>query len=246
MKKKRIISTIFLLMFAFPMMLISQEVIKPEPATKSMIEHHLMQKGLLSNNNIQISITDKVVTLTGEVLTINDRKRSEREVKNMEETYSVVNNLKVKYSGVPDSVLVKTIQNRIDRYVFYSIFDWVTVEANKGAVTLKGYGHLPWTARQIQNLVEKIKDVQKIDNQIEFVQGPDEIRYQAARAIYDDPMFEYYAYEPGPPIHIIVKGPDVILEGNVHIEPDRNWAGILAEFNTDAVHIVNNINVIKK
>jgi osmotically-inducible protein OsmY len=232
--------------FVFQVMAFSQNVKKAEPTPQSMIEHRLTQKGLLANNNIQVSVAGSVVTLQGEVPTIYAKKQAEREVKNVEEAFSVVNDLTVKFSSVPDSVLASTVQDRINRYVFYSIFDWVTVEANNGTITLKGWGHLPWTMKQIQSVVEKIKNVQKIDNQIQFVQGPDDIRYHAARAIYSDPLFEYYAYTPDPPIHIIVKGPDIILEGKVYNDPDKSWAGVLAEFNTDAINVVNNIQIIKK
>ncbi len=246
MKTKLVIITSILLVFAFQMLAVSQEAKKGEATPQAMIEHHLAQKGLLTNNNIQVSVTGKVVTLKGEVSTINARKRAEREVKNVEETYAVVNELKVKFSTVPDSMLAETVQDRINGYVFYSIFDWVTVEANNGSITLKGSGHLPWTAKQIQTIVEKIKNVQKIDNQIQFDQGPDNIRFEAARAIYNDPMFENYAYMPYPPVHIVVKGPDITLEGNLDSESLRGWAGVLAEFNTDAMKVINNIKVSNK
>jgi len=246
MKSKLVIITSIFLIFAFQMLAVSQEVKKAEATPQAMIEHQLAQKGLLADNNIQVSVAGKVVTLKGEVSTINARKRAEREVKDVESNYTVINELKVKFSSVADSVLAKTVQDRINGYVFYSIFDWVTVAANNGTITLKGSGHLPWTARQIQTIVEKIKNVQKIDNQIQFVQGPDNIRFEAARAIYNDPMFENYAYMPYPPVHIIVSGPDITLEGNLDSESLRGWAGVLAEFNTDAMKVMNNIKVYSK
>jgi osmotically-inducible protein OsmY len=243
MKSRLVIITSIFLVFAFQMLAVSQEAKKAEATPQALIEHQLAQKGLLANNNIQVYVAGKVVTLKGEVPTINARKRAEREVKNVESSYAVINELKVKFSSVADSVLAKIVQDRINGYVFYSIFDWVTVEANNGAITLKGSGHLPWTAKQIQLIVEKIKNVQKIDNQIQFVQGPDDIRFEAARAIYNDPMFENYAYMPYPPVHIIVNGPEITLEGNLDSESLRGWAGVLAEFNSDAIKVMNNIRV---
>ncbi len=246
MKSRPVIITSIFLVFAFQMLAVSQEARKTETTPQALIEQQLAQKGLLANDNIQISVAGKVITLKGEVPTINARNRAEREVKNVESTYTVINELKVKFSSVADSVLAKIVQDRINGYVFYSIFDWVTVEANIGAITLKGSGHLPWTAKQIQAIVEKIKNVQKIDNQIQFVQGPDDIRFEAARAIYNDPMFENYAYMPYPPVHIIVSGPEITLEGNLDSESLRGGAGVLAEFNTDAMKVMNNIKVYSK
>jgi hypothetical protein len=200
----------------------------------------------MAKNSIQVSVSGMTVTLKGGVSSIAVKKRAEEQVNAVEEGCSVVNDLAVKFAAVPDSVLARTVQDRINRYVFYSIFDWVTVKADSGAVTLKGWGHLPWTGKQIQSLVEKIQNVRTIGNQIQFVRGDDDIRYHAARAIYGDPNFEFYAYSPVPPIHIIVDGPDIILEGEVYNKPDKSWAGILAEFNTDAIHVVNALKVIKQ
>jgi len=245
MNRKLVIITSILLVFACQMLAVSQEAKKTETTPQTMIEQHLIQKGLLSNNNIQVSVAGKTVTLKGVMATINAVKNAEKEVKNVAENYTIANELEVKFSAVPDSVLARTVQDRINSFVFYTIFDWVTVEARTGTVTLKGSGHLPWTAKQIQTVVEKIKNVQKIDNQIQFVQGSDYIRFQAARAIYNDPSFEFYAFMPVPPVHIIVNGPEITLEGNVRAESLKNWAGILAEFNTDAIKIVNNIMVIR-
>jgi osmotically-inducible protein OsmY len=244
MKQKHVIITSIFLVLAFQMLAVSQEANKAKAMPQALIEHQLVRKGLITENNIQVTVTGNTVTLTGAVSTIDARKRAEREIKNLDANYNIINNLTVKYSAITDSVLAKAVQDRINGYVFYSIFDWVTVEANNGAVTLRGSGHLPWTARQIQSVVEKIKNVQSIDNQIQFVQGPDDIRFQAARAIYNDPMFENYAYMPVPPIHIVVNGPVITLEGNIYGESLRGWAGVLAEFHTDAIRVVNDIKVI--
>jgi len=234
------------LALAGSLMLTARPAAKPADADlQAAIEHRLSQKGLLDKNNIQVSVGGMTVTLRGEVPTLAAKKRAEEQVRNVEEGCSVVNNLTVKFTGVPDTVLARTVQDRINRYVFYSIFDWVRVEADSGVVTLKGWGHLPWTGKQVQTLVEKIQNVQKINNLIQFVRGDDDIRYHAARSIYGDPLFEPYAFSAVPPVHIIVDGPDILLEGEVFNKADKSWAGILAEFNTDAIHVVNDLKVIK-
>lgn len=242
--KVRISVTVMVLILSGSMFLKAQPSAKSTDADlKTSIERRLAKKGLLDKNNIQVTVTGMTVTLRGEVPTLAAKKRAEEQVRNVEEGCSVVDDLTVKFASVPDSTLARAVQDRINRYVFYSIFDWITVDADKGIVTLKGWGHLPWTGKQVQSLVEKIQNVQKIDNQIQFVRGDDDIRYQAARSIYGDPMFEPYAFSSVPPIHIIVDGPDIILEGEVINSPDKKWAGILAEFNTDAVHVVNALKV---
>ena len=210
---------------------------------QSMVEHHLTQKGLLVDRNLRVSVADKVITLRGEVPTLSAKKRAEQEAKKVEEEYVVVNLLTVKFISVDDTKLAQTVQNQINRYIFYTVFDWVTTEAHNGVVTLKGRVRLPWTAQQIQNQAEKVENVQKVDNQIQSVMGSDEIRYQAARIIYTDPTFEVYAFNQNPPIHIIMDGPNVILEGTVRHEFDKSWAERLVEFHTEAFHVINHLNV---
>ncbi len=246
MKTKLFIVSAALLLAAFLAGAAPQSGKPTDSMVQSMVEHRLAQKGLSVNNNIQVSVADNAITLTGEAQTLAVKKRSEQEVKKVEEDYTVINRLSVKYARVPDSKLAETVQNKINAYMFYTLFDWVTVEAHDGVITLKGSVYQPWTAKQIEAQVDKIENVQKVDNQIQFIIGSDELRYRAARVIYTDFRFEPYVYFQNPPVHILVEGPNVILEGTVRAESDKNWAETLVEFNTDVFRVINNLKVAEK
>jgi len=51
----------------------------------------------------------------------------------------------------------------------------------------------------------------------------DQIRRAEFHAIYGEPALQRYAFGPVPPIHIIVKGGHVTLEGVVDSQGDRNF-----------------------
>jgi hyperosmotically inducible protein len=246
MKIKRFMTTVMLLS-AFAAFAGTQSGKATDQLIQSMVEHELAKNKLLVDNNIQVSVADNVITLNGIVPTIAARQNAEQEAKKVEEEYGVQNDLVVKYIAVPDSKLVQTVQDRIDNYGFYTMFDWVTADVDSGVVTLRGWAHLPWTARQIEAQVNKVENVRKVVNQIQFVMGSDDLRYHAALAIYTNPLFEWYVYRHNnPPVHIVVDGPNILLEGLVQTEPEKNWAGILADFNSGALHVVNNLKVAKK
>jgi len=106
----------------------------------------------------------------------------------------------------------------------------MTVGVNNGVVTLSGWAYLPWTGSQPVKVAEKVEGVQLVNDQIQKESGSDEIRYRAARLIYSDLMFESYAYQLDPPIHIIVNGPNVDLEGAAVSKVEKDWAESLVTF----------------
>ena len=207
------------------------------------IKYRLMKDNLLVNNNIQVTVANGVIKLQGTVPTLAAKKKAEDDAHKVEESYAIVNELSITKSGLTDEEIAKKVEQQIYNHVFYSIFDWVTVEVNNGVVTLKGWVHLPWGDRQFVSEAEKVPGVLEVKNEIKHELGSDELRLQAARLIYNDPRFEYYAYNQNPPIHIIVTGSTLILEGQVKTESDKGWAESLLLFNTNAGTIQNDLTV---
>ena len=210
---------------------------------KTFVEYRLIKSGLLTNDNIKVTVANKVITLTGVVPTLDGKKRASSEAQKIEENYKVVNNLTIQMSSLSDAKIAEKVMKRIQSYMFYSVYDWVNVEVDNGVVTLTGWAYLPWTASQIQKVVEKVEGVRSVNNLIQKESGSDEIRYRAVRAIYSDLMFEPYSYQLNPPIHVIVNGANVELEGTVDSSVEKSWAENLVTFGTDAVNVTNNLVV---
>ncbi len=210
---------------------------------KIFVQYRLIKKNLLTNDNIQVDVRGNQIILSGTVPTLYDKNEAEEEAHSVDENYVVVNNLTVESPIIADSILTKTVLDKIQSNLFYGMFDWITASSNNGVVTLKGWVHLPWLKTQFQNEVGKIPGVESIVNEIKNTFGPGEIGIRAARLIYNDPMFWGMQYFSNPPIHIIVNNGSVILEGNVSSEVQSSWAGNLVRFRTDAFSVENDLKV---
>ena len=212
---------------------------------KIFIQYKLIQDKLLTNDNIQVKVTGDKIILTGTVPSLYDKQQAEEDAHSIDENYSIVNNLKLENTNIPDSILIKTIMNKIQSNLFYTVFDWLNVNNSNGVVTLKGWVHEPWLKNQYQTEIEKIPGVKMIDNNLKNTFGPGEFGIRVARLIYNNPMFYGLQYEKNPPIHIIVNNGNVILEGNVKTETQRSVAENLVRYRTDAFSVENNLKVEK-
>jgi hyperosmotically inducible protein len=88
--------------------------------------------------------------------------------------------------------------------------------------------------------------VQSVDNQIEILPpspNDDRIRREVARAIFNDERLFPYSMGALPPIHIIVNGGRVSLEGVVNSQGDKNEAGLRANGVPGVFSVQNNLRV---
>lgn len=210
---------------------------------KIFVQYNLAKNKLLTNDNIKVDVEGNQIILSGTVPTLYAKNQAASVASDVDEKYTVVNNLKVEAPFVEDKNLAAEVGNKIHSNLFYGVYDWVTVNANNGVITLDGWVHLPWLKSQFQTEAEKVIGVKSVDNKIQNTFGPGEIGVRAARLIYNDPMFEGMQYFSDPPIHIIVNNGTVILEGTVNSEAQSGWAENLVRFRTDAFSVQNNLKV---
>ncbi len=216
-----------------------------DQAVKTLIENYIAEKGLSQENQIDVAVANKTITLTGTVATLDASNMVENYARSIAESYTIDNQLKLAAANVANAKLAEAVQKKLYSYIFYTVYNWVTVDAKDGVVTLKGWAYLPWGPKYFVKQAEKVKGVTKVINDIQLAQGSDEIRYNAARAIYDDPLFEWYAHEIDPPIHIIVTGNNVTLYGYVNSELESTHAYNDVLWNTNAMNITNKLVVNK-
>lgn len=212
---------------------------------KIFVEYRLAKDHLLNDNNINVDINGNKIILSGTEQTIYEKNQAAQETQDVAENYVVINNITVASPFVSDSAVVKNVQKRIFKNVFYGVFDWVTVHYKNGIVTLKGWVHLPWYKSQFQKEAEKVVGVKSVNNELQNTFGPGNIGRRAARLIYNDPMFEGMEYDSNPPIHIIVNNGTVLLEGSVMSKAQSGWASNLVRYYTGAITIKDNLSIIK-
>lgn len=213
---------------------------------KQIVEHRLEKHKLLTNNNIQVTVKDSVITLDGTVPTLNAKQKAEDDAREAEESYQIVNNLTIPSNGMTAQQLAENVVGEIQRTLFYSVFDWITVQVKNDTVTLRGWVYQPWHKGEFQDQVERVRGVNGVINDIKVLPASpldDQIRSRAARVIYNDPSFQRYAYQLNPPIHIIVNDGKVTLYGVVDSQFDRNWVAQLVRSRTDAFSVDNQLEV---
>lgn len=213
--------------------------------TKIFVEYKLIKKGLLDNNNINVNVKNNVITLKGIVPTIKDRKEAECIAKDVNEKYTVKNNINIAPADVADSVVTANVLHNIYDSSFYNVFDYVTASDNNGVVTLNGWVTYPWYKRAYQKQAEKIVGVKRVVNKIENTFGPGELGYRIRRIIYDNPFspFAGMQYFNDPPVHIIVNNGNVILAGSVDSPVLRSWAANTVLFNTNAISVKDYLQI---
>lgn len=146
------------------------------------------------------------------------------------------------------------LQDRISREVYHelvmlpqlSIFDHLAYKVEGGTVTLMGQVRNAVLKDEAQHAVKGIEGVEKVDNQIQILppsSNDDRIRRDVARAIFNDDRLFPYSMGSVPPIHIVVSGGHVTLEGAVNSQTDKNVAGIRANSVPGVFSVQNNLRV---
>ena len=141
---------------------------------------------------------------------------------------------------------VKEIRHELVMLPYYGVFDNLAYSVNGYNVTLMGQVTRPTLKSDAERVVKDIEGVQSVTNNIEVLPlspNDDRIRMAVYRAIYGDTALNRYALNAVPPIHIIVKNGQVILEGVVANEGDKNIANIRANGVSGVFGVTNHLQV---
>jgi hyperosmotically inducible protein len=199
-------------------------------AIQERVQAELHKSGVDRNGDVAVAVDGKQVTLSGFVTTVateNDALKAARKV-----SKDVVDSLRVvPEQERPDADIAKDVQKAILRYPKYTIFDSVSIGVDQGVLRLEGSVLQPYRKDDIANLVSKIPGIRKIDDQIwvQRVSGFDaDLRRELSRAIYRNNLFDRYAFQANPPIHIVVDGGKVTLTGVVATPLEQAALGHIA------------------
>lgn len=142
-----------------------------------------------------------------------------------------------------DLQVFQNVSRQVLRYTQFTIFDSVHAQVDEGVVTLTGKVTMPYKREDIAKRVAKVEGVRDVRNEITVLPVSifdDELRFRIARAIYGNSNFWTYGAMVNPPIHVIVEGGRVTLEGVVNSNIDRMLArSIASSFN--AFSVTNNL-----
>ena len=142
----------------------------------------------------------------------------------------------------------KEVRHELVMLPFLTVFDNLAFQVNGYDVTLLGQVANPTLRSDAENVVKKIEGVEKVDNQIEVLPASpmdDRLRRSLYRAIYGYPPLQRYDLPVIKPIRIVVKNGNVMLEGVVDSDADKNIAGIRARGVPGTFSVTNNLVVAK-
>jgi len=246
LKAAMIASLATLLTLAVPAL--AAETTAPDTGIESLLQHRLQKNDLASK--ISVDVSNGVVTLEGTVDTLAERMEAERLALKFDEVESVTNRITLEEVDKTPQEIAVDVKRVLDGYQLYDVFDWVEarVEPN-GVVTLDGKVYQAWRQDVMEKRVARIEGVKGVVNSIEVlpVSGhDDQLRFQAARAIYTNIHFSDWAGFTQKPIHILVDRGDVTLEGVVRSKVEKVLAESLVRQNTLAFQVDNNLQVVSE
>ncbi len=140
--------------------------------------------------------------------------------------------------------LIKQVGHELRMLPYFSVFDNLAYRVDVDKVTLLGQVVRGSLKDDAEYRVKKLEAVSSVDNKIEVLPASfndDRLRQQLFRSIYGSSVLRRYANQPVPPIHIIVKGGHVALEGVVATPMEKNVAGIQANSVGGVFSVVNNL-----
>lgn len=144
----------------------------------------------------------------------------------------------------------KKIFKEINMLPFYGVFDNITFKFDGSTVTLNGSVVRPTPKSSIENIVEDMKGVSRVINNIEVLplsSFDNQIRAQTLRTFANrGGSLGRYIQEPLPSVRIIVANGRVSLEGYVSNKSDADLATVLANSVTGVFSVQNNLIVDKE
>jgi hyperosmotically inducible periplasmic protein len=199
--------------------------------------------------DIQASVQNGVVSLTGTVNVYAVKADAENKAHKVKTVTAVRDEIQVAGPAVPDQVLQRKLMGKIqsDRIGYgTTTFNAISVGVENGIVTLGGSAYGPVDkdyAIADASYAAGVKDV--VDHiQVDPVSMMDDrIRAVTARAVYGYPSLNKYAIDPVKPIRIVVQNGNVMLEGVVINQMDKEVAGLRANSVPGVFKVTNNLQV---
>jgi len=143
--------------------------------------------------------------------------------------------------------ITREVRHELVLLPYYGVFDNLGYRVGSdGSVTLVGQVTRPTLKSDAENSVRHIEGVERVDNQIQVLPvSPmdDQIRMATYRAIYGNSNLAPYSVRAVPPIHIIVNGGHVTLEGAVATKMDKQLAETQAKSVPNVFSVTDNLQV---
>ena len=219
-------------------------VIAATAQTSTVIEREVREelRGDRDLRRLDVAVTGGEVTLRGELKTFWAKSEAIRRALTVDGVEIVVSELEIP-PAESDQKLADEVGKAVQRYPYYTVFDYLDGTINDGVVTLIGKVTPERDkAGELFERVAKIAGVQDVQNQIETItpsSTDDNLRRVIARVIFRSSHFQRFSSQPSPPFHIIVENSVVTLVGYVQSEIERREMEQMARHTNGILRVVN-------
>jgi hyperosmotically inducible periplasmic protein len=199
--------------------------------------------------NVNSSVEDGIVTLTGSVDLLQDKVDAAKKVKKLANVTGVRNDIAVAGENIPDGQLQQKLAKKLayDRVGYFdNAFNYIALSVNDGVVTLSGDTYNDVARDSALAITQRTAGVKDVVNEVKVLPTSifdNQLRVRTARAIYRDSELSRYAIDPVDPIRIVVDNGHVTLYGTVENAMDKNIAGIRASGVFGAFSVDNKLAV---
>jgi len=199
-------------------------------------------------NKVSVDVKDGIATLNGTVDLYQHKTDAERRVHKTKGVMAVRNLIQVNGPEISDEKLRDQLVERLsyDRVGYGNVFNAVSVNVNRGAVTLDGHARTYVDRESAVALVATTPGVVDVVDSIDVdpvSMMDDEIRIKVARAVYGDSALRKYAINPAKPIRISVQDGKVSLYGAVDNRTDADIANLRANGVPGVFAVSNHLQV---
>jgi len=199
--------------------------------------------------DVNASVEDGIVTLTGSVSLYQDKLDAAKKVKKMSSVNGVRNQIAVAGENIPDAQLQQKLAKKLayDRVGYYdNAFNYLALSVKDGVVTVSGDTYNDVARDSALAIVQRMPGVKDVVSEVKVLpvsSFDDSIRIRTARAIYRDSVLGRYATDPVDPIRIVVDNGHVTLYGTVQSNLDKTVAGLRANSVPGAFSVDNKLVV---
>ena len=182
-----------------------------------------------SLKNVNATVEDGIVTLTGTVDRFIDKMNAEKRARSISNVAGIRDQIQVSSTAGNDQQLEQKLADKLryDRISQGITFNSLNLKVNNGIVTVGG-NVIDYPSRDSAlAIVEDTPGVKGVVDDINvepLSPMDDETRIAVARRIYGHPAMTKYAMDPQAPIRIVVNHGNVELDGVVDSQMDKQIA----------------------
>ena len=232
--------------------LLSIVLVGPNPASSqssSQTERDVREalRGERDLRGLDVTIAGNEVTLSGQLETFWSKSEAIRRALEVDGVETIVSEI-VLPEPESDEELAEEVTRAVQRYAYYTIFDYLDGRIDAGNVTLMGRVTAERDkASEIFERVAKIRGIQDVQNHIQTITPSttdDRLRSSIARRIFRTPSFERFRTQPNPPFHIIVERSVVLLVGWVQGQIEYTEMERIVRQTQGVLRVINQLQTI--